>query len=305
MQLKLISFAVALLLLTPVALGVEVPKRQENITLYLEPGEEYSFHLILEDVQPPVTLETTGDASSWVAFGEENKKNYTITSLGDQSLKVTVFVPSDAEKKNYKADIEESGTENLLSSLKITVVEPLSTALEDLRSKLNSLEEDISNLEDGQNNLKSKINSIRDKQNILEDAQSDLENIVTTTKLKVEEIRTTQKELTSIQSQFQEEKKRLENKIEELQNKTSHLKSKNQKLTQVTGAVAFNYSSLSFSIGAILGILLVVIYNRSKRGAVGSWRDRLPKISLEGLKSKLKKEEEKPKEREFDYQYKA
>jgi uncharacterized phage infection (PIP) family protein YhgE len=287
----------------PLASAVETADTQKDITVSVERGGEYTFHLILRNIAEPVMLSSSGDASSWVTFGEDGSDSYSITNLVNQSIKVSIFVPSSAEIKQYDAKINAG--DSVISDITVDVSRPVSDVLDEISSRISSMSDELSNLKSGQNNLETNTNKLISKSQTIMDIQEDLRNMSENVEDKISELSDYQRNIHELETQFKAEKENLLERITELENQTKELAVKNEKMTELTGQMTFSYSSVSFSLGLIAGVFLVVFYSKGGSFSKPLRRIRAPKLRLHlNLKGKMEKMNLKLKKDKKKYKYK-
>lgn len=267
-------FLIFLLFCFPLVTAVETIENQKNIIMTVERGKEYTFYLILKNVNESFVLSSSGDASKWITFGDENMDNYEITNLINQSVKISIFVPGNAETRKYTANI--LADDFVLSQIEISVVD-ITNTINEISKRLEILSKDVENLKIKQKNIEIKTENLVSKTHFIMNAQNNITSLTKDIEKMVSDFFKYIKSVNEIEEKFKKEKEGLLKKINDLENKTSNLRAKNEELMKLTGKLTFNYSSISFFIGLIFGIIIISVFSKG-------WKFQ---HILRGFKSKL------------------
>lgn len=294
----MVSAAVLCLLVIPIASAIETVENQKEITVNAEKGEEYVFSLLLRNVGEPATISASGNASSWVTFGGDNEESYHITNLVNQSLRVTVFVPNDVEVKDYFTEIKAGDT--VISKVTIAVSEPFPTRLNAMSSRMEELSDEFDELKSRQTDLESQANKLLSKSQTVLDVQEDLREIYEQLQEEIFNISTYQESIEELENRFDDERNALTARISDLETQTEELTAEKKEMTTLTGQIAVGYTSVSFSLGLIAGILIVVFYSGKGRDVSNAVRRvRAPRLRLRERLKRLRPETEK----KYKYSY--
>ena len=265
----MVTLFVVISLVSPLVFAVHVPEIQEDIRITMERGREYSFSLLLRNFTTTTTISSDGNASAWVTFGENNEESYVITNLVDQSLKVTIFVPSNTNPGYYTAFIKANN--ETISEIGIEVVTELSDAVKDLEQEIENLKSEVSDLEEEQNTLKSKTDVVVETQDRIRKVQDTIEELVKTLSRKIDEMEKYQKDLHELETKFNEEKAALETRIKELESQAKQLEEQNKQLNELTGNLTVRETSFKILlIIIIVGIALSVLLPEQKKAKIKS-----------------------------------
>jgi hypothetical protein len=280
---RLPAFALAfmLVLLAPPALAVTTVDTQKNITVNLEQGEEYSFNLILKNITARIDVTTGGNASAWVTYGEGHTDTYTITNLVDQTLKVTVFVPSSAETKNYEAVIK--GNEDTISTIYIGVTEAFGESFEDLQTEVTRLKKEISDLRSQQGEMQSRLNEVKAGQKETGEKTDIVEDLVKGIDDKLNTIQSFQDDLRLWREDYEKQREEMQVRIDEMEEK-------NKELTELTGALSIQGTSLTLLLIVIVaGLLFYALSSVNRRGRLAGKIARRFRLSGHGSRQHSQK----------------
>lgn len=259
-KLAVFVAAVMLVLLVPSALAVTTVESQKNIAVTLEQGEQYAFNLLLKNITARVDIETEGNASEWVTYGEEQTDAYVITNLVDQTLKVTVFVPSSAGIEEYEARI--MANDNILSRIYISVIEAFTESFDELQTEVTTLKKEISELREQQSEMQSRLGEVKAGQKETGEKTDIVEDIVRGMDDKLNSIQSFQDDLKQWREDYEKQREETQARIEEMENK-------NKELTELTGALSIQGTSLTLILIVIVaGLLFYAFSSVSRRNAL-------------------------------------
>jgi len=233
---KLTVLPILLILLIPSVFALNVPENQQTIDITLERGKEYSFSLLLRNFTEVTTINSTSD---WLMFGEDNKEEIIITDLVNQSLEVTVFVPSNAEEKEHVIEIK--GNSVVISTLRIDVIRPLADKMNDMNSRMNEIDSRQDDLESRMDDVIGRITNLANDMDTLETKSNELKSLI-------EDVKEKQDNLTA-----------LEEMVADLENQTAELEKKNEELS-LTGNITAGMTSVYITVGIIIGIVAAFLF---------------------------------------------
>jgi uncharacterized phage infection (PIP) family protein YhgE len=265
MQIKSLSvFLIFFILLPSVVSAVHVPDIQKKIDITIERGREYSFNLLLKNLTTTTTISSSGNTSGWVTFGENNEDEYLITNLVDQSLKVTIFIPSSAETGHYTALVKANN--ETISEINIEVIVQISDVIKSLEQEIENLKSNVNDLEEEQSELKSKTNVVAETQERIKKVQETIEELVKSLNRKIDDMEKYQKDLHELESTFNQKKAELESQLQQLQQQAEQLEEQNKQLNELTGSLTLRETSFKILLAIIVvGIALSIFMPEQKK----------------------------------------
>ncbi|RLI96383.1 MAG: hypothetical protein DRO99_04525, partial [Candidatus Aenigmatarchaeota archaeon] len=227
-----ILLAIFALAIVPNASALDT--NQKTVLLTVERGEDVRFDLhMIGGGSGDITH--SGDIDSWISHP---------TSIADgEWLEVTVSVPNNAEVGSYNAAIKADG--NTITKLTVIVIESSYEKFNQVQNKLNTIREEQEDAEARTNEILSEVSS-------LSTTIADLWD-------EVADIKANQQEVDEVESDFNTQKQLLQSRISELERQKTELEQENTQLSEITGSVTMNWSSIGFALGAIVGVLVAII----------------------------------------------
>jgi len=267
----LIIAALALLVLSPGVFAVIITDSQKNITMTLEKGKEYSFNLLLKNVTNRIDITSEGNASAWVTYGDAQTVTYVITNLIDQSLKVTLFVPSSTSTGSYNAYIR--GNNETLSNLSIKVIGAITESVQGLQSEVSGFKttigSEIDAVQSKQSDLESRMNELKVSQADTARKTANVEDLAEGMDKKLNSIQSFQEDLKQWRADDQKQNEQMQTTLKNMENRTSYLEQKNKELTDLTGALSFQGASLTMLLIIIVaGVLFYAFSSVSKKSRI-------------------------------------
>lgn len=258
------------LLSVPLALAVQVPASQQNMTIEVPEGSEYSFHLNLQGLTELVTITADGDAKDWITFGPTYDKTIALTNLVNQALPVTIFVPTGTAKQGYGATVKANG--QVISTLNVVVTDRLSKSFSNIGSSISGLQSAVSGLQGSQNQTQSQLASVSSgqgsvlqnqgsMQSAVNDLKSSFSSSIDSISQRLDSIVSQQKAVVDEMKSYDAERANLQSKIDSLQSTISSLQSKNAELVTATGNVTQTQSAGILG-GVLAGLLIAFLYGR-------------------------------------------
>lgn len=294
--------ALALLVLIQSVSAVVISDSQKNITITLEHGKEYSFNLLLKNVTTRIDIASEGNASAWITYGDAFTATYTITNLIDQTLKVTVFIPSSASTGSYITYIK--GNNETLSNLSIKVISAITESFQGLQNQVSgfqsSVSSDIDTIQAQQSSMGSRLNELKVSQDDIARRTGNLEDLAKNMDKKLNSIQSFEEDLKQWRQADQKESEQMQATLQNMENRTNYLEQKNKELTDLTGALSLQGASLTLLLIIIVAGILFYFFasvsrkNRVVRALSGGGREHEARRESHSERSERQKEEAGP-----------